>query len=71
MDYSRKYSVLYRVAEENLTQLAERRAFLWPVLEVLTAYSFLQVWLWKKKKDTHLVGAGKLNWRLEVKKSTR
>lgn len=35
--------MLYRLAEKNLIQLAEKRGFVWLVLVVLTAYSFLQV----------------------------
>lgn len=69
MYYSREYSALYRVAEENLIQLAERRGFVWLLLVVLTASLLLFSSLILKKKKVYLLillGAGKLNWRLEV-----
>lgn len=64
--------MLYRVAEENLIQLSERRAFFWLLFSVST-HSLLLFSSLSVKKKGHLFVRGwyKLNWRLEAKKSTR
>ena len=51
--------MLYRVAEENLIQLSERRGFVWPLFSgsthSLPLFSSLSV---KKERDTYLLRAG-------------